>query len=189
MQIAAFGYKKRAGKDTSAKLLDSFLRTERPGLKVKKVSFAAKLKDISWQLFGWAGLQPGIYYETDAGAAVKEVVLPKIGKSPRQIWIEVGNKMREVYPDVWIDHALNGVSADIIIISDLRFRNEYIKIKQKEGMVIKIIRNDVELGTDPAEVDLDSIPDFEWDIIILNNGTIQDLNTLIEKIGRDLLNG
>jgi hypothetical protein len=185
MKIIAFGYKKRAGKDTSAKFLDSFLRVERPGLKVKKVSFASKLKDISWQLFGWAGLQPGIFYETEAGIKIKEVVLPKIGKSPRQIWIEVGNKMREVYQDVWIDQALQGVTADVLIITDLRFTNEANKIRALGGLISKIIREGLPQGTDPAEIDLDDWAD--WDFIVLNDGTLTNLHDKIEAIGRELL--
>lgn len=185
-KIIAFGYKKRAGKDTSAKFLDSFLRVSRPGLKVKKVSFASKLKDISFQLYGWAGLQPGIYYETEAGAAVKEVVLPKIGLSPRDIWIGVGNALRSVYADTWIDHALQGNSgSDIVIVTDLRFANEAIKVKAQQGLICKIIRDDVPQGTDPAEVDLDAWQD--WDFIVINDGSLTDLHSKIEAIGKQVL--
>lgn len=185
-KIIAFGYKKRAGKDTSAKFLDSFLRVSRPGLKVKKVSFASKLKDVSFQLFGWAGLQPGIYYETEAGAKVKEVVLPMIGMSPRDIWIGVGNKMREVYQDVWIDHALRGnQGSDIVIVTDLRFANEAIKVRAQQGLICKIIRDSVPQGTDPAEIDLDSWS--EWDFVIINDGTLTDLHARIEAIGKEVL--
>ena len=187
MKILAFGYRKRVGKDTAGKFLDSYLRVERPGLKIKKVSFASKLKDISWQLFGWAGLQPGVYYETEAGVKIKEVVLPKIGKSPRQIWIEVGNKMREVYQDVWIDQALQGITADILITTDLRFRNEAAKMKVLGGLVCKIIREGLPQGTDPAEIDLDEWTD--WDFVILNDGDLSSLHEKVEAIGKELLNG
>lgn len=187
MQIIAFGYKKRTGKDTSGKFLDSFLRCERPGLKIKKISFASKLKDVCYQLWGWAGLQPGVYYETEAGQKVKEVILPRIGKSPRQIWIEVGNKMREVHEDVWIDFALNGVSGDVIIITDLRFRNEAMKVKEKNGTLVKLVREGLPSGADPAEIDLDEWGN--WDFVVLNNGDLEDLHGKIEEFGRRVLNG
>ena len=64
MKILAFGHRKSVGKSTASKFLTTHLRCEYPDLKIKEVSFAAKLKDISWQLFGWAGLQRGVYYET-----------------------------------------------------------------------------------------------------------------------------
>lgn len=185
--IIAFGHRKRVGKDTAAKFLDSFLRVERPGLKVKKVSFAGKLKDICYQLYGWAGLQPGIFYETEVGQKIKEVLLPKIGKSPRDVWITVGNKMREVYAETWIDHALQGTSADVIIISDLRFPNEATRIHELDGLICKINRNGLEQGSDPAETSL--INWFEWDRVIENNGTLSDLNAQMEIIGREILCG
>ena len=185
--IVAFGYRKRAGKDTCAKFLDSYLRVARPGLKVKKVSFASKLKDISYQLYGHAGLQPGIYYETDAGALVKEVVLPKLGKSPRQIWIEVGNKMREVYQDTWLDYALlGGGECDVKIITDLRFPNEGNKVLQLGGRCYCVDRDGLDVGTDAAETALN---EWEgWYGRVENNKTLSDLCLKVEEIGRELLN-
>lgn len=184
-KIVAFGYSKRAGKDTSAKFLDSFLRVERPGLKVKKVSFAGKLKDISWQLYGWAGLQPGIFYETEAGAKIKEVVLPKIGMSPRDVWIRVGNKMREVFSSTWLEYALLGGDADVKIITDLRFPNEGDRVVELGGLCYRIDRPGLEKGHDAAEVALDDWS--KWHGIIKNDGTLADLHTKIEVIGRELL--
>jgi hypothetical protein len=185
MKIVSFGHRKRVGKDTCSKFLDSFLRVERPGLIIKKVSFASKLKDVSYQLFGWAGLRPGIFYESEAGAKIKEEILPKIGKSPRQIWIEVGNKMREIYSEVWIEHALEHPTADCIIISDLRFINEAQKILSLDGFLYRIDRPGQEQGNDPAEVSLESWK--EWTGIIKNDGTLSDLHKKIEVIGRGLI--
>jgi len=185
MKIVAFAYAKRVGKDTSARFLDSFLRVERPGLKVKKISFASKLKDISWQLYGWAGLQPGVYYETEAGEKIKEVMIPKLGKSPRQTWIEVGNKMREVYRDTWLDYALLSPMVDIIIITDLRFQNEAERVCELGGRVYRIDRPGLIKGNDAAETALD-----EWDGwhgVIDNSGTLTDLNTKMEALGREIL--
>lgn len=185
MKIVAFGYSKRAGKDTSAKFLDSYLRVARPGLKVKKVSFASKLKDVSFQLYGWAGLQPGVFYETEAGEKVKEVVLPKLGKSPRQIWIEVGNKMREVFPDTWLDNALLGATADVLIITDLRFPNEGEKINALGGWCYNVIRPGLEKGHDAAEIALDDWTGWRGEIH--NDGTLTDLHDKVIEIGKELL--
>ena len=185
MKIVAFGYKKGVGKDTCGKFLQTFLKLEAPDLKIKQISFAAKLKDISYQLYSWVGLKRGIYYESHRDK--KEVVLPQLGLSPRQIWIEVGNKMREVYPNTWIDYALHGVKANILVITDLRFCNEAHAILKADGTIIKIIRDGIPQGTDPAEVDLDILPDGHWNYIIENDGTLHDLNTKIEKIAKGLL--
>ena len=185
MKIIAFGYSKRAGKDSCAKFLDSFLRVERPGLKIRKVSFASKLKDICWQLYGWAGLQPGVFYETEAGEKIKEVVLPRLGKSPRTVWIEVGNKMREVYPETWLDFALLGTTADVLLITDLRFPNEGNKIIELGGRCYRVDRPDLVRGQDAAEVSLDVWP--YWYGVIPNDGTLFDLNIKMEILGREIL--
>ena len=89
MKIIALGYKKGVGKDTFAKFMMTYLRCERPNLKIKQISFAAKLKDICYQLYSWAGLERGIYYESHRN--FKEEILPQLFKSPRQIWIEVNS--------------------------------------------------------------------------------------------------
>ena len=183
MKIVGLAYKKGVGKNTTAKFMTTVLRCENPGLKIKEISFAGKLKDICYQLYSWAGLKRGIYYESHREE--KEVVLPLIGKSPRQIWIEVGNKLRKVDPDIWINFALKGVKADIIIITDVRFRNEAQAIRDNRGRLLRIDRPDMPLGTDPAEVDLDSWTD--WDCIINNTGTLQELNAQAEMLARGLL--
>ncbi len=183
MKIIAFGYKKGSGKDTAGKFLSTHLKITAGHLKVKQISFAAKLKDISHQLYGWAGIRPGVYYETHWER--KEKVLPKLGLSPRDIWISIGNKMREVYSDVWINFALHGVDADILIISDLRFINEAKAILKADGWLAEILRDGIPKGTDPAEVELDNWTN--WKYIIDNFGTFQDLHTQIEKIAEDLI--
>lgn len=179
--IVAFGHKKRRGKDTAAKFLDTFLRCE-SGLRIKRAAFADKLKDISFQLYSWSGLQPGVYYETHP--EVKEQILPAIGLSPREIWIEVGNSLREVYPYTWIDFVIKQVKADIVICSDLRFWNEAVSLREQGAVMIKIDRPGP-MATDPAEVDLDTWTD--WDYTIFNEGSLEDLNTQVTRIGLDLI--
>lgn len=176
--IIAFGYKKGVGKDTAGKFLDTILRCEHPDLRIKHISFAEKLKDICFQLYGWAGLRRGIYYETHRKD--KEKMLPKLGCTPREMWIGFGNKVREMRPDTWIDYALKGVKANIVIITDLRFRNEAQAIRDISGILIKINRPGMPQGTDPAEVDLDGWG--PWDYIIENTGTLRDLNAYLTTL-------
>ncbi len=184
MKIVGLAHKKGVGKNTLSKFIITYLRCESPGLNVKEVSFAAKLKDVAFQLYGWAGLQRAIYYEIHREQ--KEIVLPPIKKSPRQIWIEIGNKFREVYERTWVDFALRGVKADVLIITDVRFPNEAKAIKDMGGQLIKINRPNMPQGGDPAEVDLDNWND--WDQIVDNNGTLQELCNFGEVIAKDLLN-
>lgn len=183
MQIIAFGYKKGSGKDTAGKFLSTYLKINANHLKIKQISFAAKLKDVCYQLYKWADLKPAIYYESRRDE--KEIMLPKIGLAPRDIWIQVGNKMREVHRNTWIDFVLQDVSADILIITDLRFQNEATSVLEYGGTLVKIYRDSLPQGTDPAEVDLDTWEN--WDYTIANNGSFQDLNYYVETIAKDLI--
>jgi hypothetical protein len=187
MKIVAFAHRKRVGKDTAAKFLDTIIRISRPGFQVKKVSFASKLKDVCYQLYGWDGLQPAIFYEAEQNAHLREIALPTIGKSPRQIWIEAGNKLRDVYSHTWVDYALRGIKTDVLIITDLRFENEAKKVHELGGKIFKIIRPDVEVSNDASDSALDNYT--EWDGILNNDGTLQQFHWKIEKIAEDILHG
>ena len=170
--IIGVGYKKSRGKDTFAKFMVNWLKTNYPELKVQCVGFADKLKDISYQLFKWAGLQPGIYYESNYHE--KEVVLPAINLSPRKIWIGMGNKVREIYADTWSDFVLRGgITADVILVKDMGFLNEATKIEDCGGYLVRMDREG-EMATDNRETELDAWT--RWSFTVSNNGTLRELN-------------
>lgn len=182
MLYVGFGHRKRVGKTTSSNFLSTSLRCDCPGKQIDVISFADKLKDVSFQLYGWAGLNRGIYYENHP--EYREVKLPEIGLSPREIWIGVGNKLREIYPDTWLNYALRGVTADVIIIPDVRYPNEAEAILKSGGRVYKIIRDDAPVGTDVADCALENFQD--WTAIIYNNGTLEDLNNDMEALAAEI---
>ena len=185
-KIVAFAHRKRVGKDSAAKYLDTHLRCH--GIKSVKLSFAAKLKAVCHDMFGWAGLQPGIFYEDEKNAHLREVVLPEIGKTPRQIWIEVGNKMREVYADVWIDNALRGTpSAQVLIITDLRFTNEADKVHALGGKIYKIVRPGVPVSDDASDCALDNYTG--WDGILQNDSNLAAFHNVIKTLGEKVVDG
>ena len=169
--IIAFGHRRRVGKDVATRaLVDMLAERNVPALRV---SFADGLKEVCTDIFGWAGLQGPAFYEEYPRE--KEEVLPALGLSPRAIWIEVGNKLREVYEDVWLDLALNqpkGRKA-VIIISDLRYPNEVAKIRAAGGVIVKITRDSAPISNDVADA---ALADFdEWDMTVSNNGTRDEL--------------
>lgn len=185
MIIVAFGHKSRVGKDTSAKLLETALRLA--GRRTKKVSFAAKLKQAAHLMFAWAGLREAAYYETEEGAKARAIKLPSVNMTPVEIWVEVGNKIREIYPDTWLNATLledaNGI--DVLIITDLRFPNEGNKVNELGGIPVWIQRPDaIELNT-VSDKALDGWTG--WKKIILNNGTLKDLNFAILELVKELI--
>ena len=183
-KIIAFGHRKRTGKDTAGGILQNQLIERAPYLRVAQVSFATKLKEVSYEMFKWGGIQPGPFYERPENAHLREIVLPLLGKTPRQIWIEVGNLMRDVHPEVWIRNAIY-VDADVVIVRDLRYHNEANVIEEMGGDRYKMVRDCVERGTDVADCNLDDYT--EWTAIVQNNGTLRDLEGAVLKITHKII--
>ena len=183
MKIIAFGHRRRVGKDCASRFLDTILKIEARHLKVRRVSFASKLKDLCSQIYGWAGLQDEQYYEDHP--EYREEILVEIGLSPRDIWINVGNKFREVYRNTWLDYAMRGVKADIVIISDMRFENEAKRVRELGGMLIKLTRSAAPISNDVSDSALDKWTD--WDKIIDNSGTMSSLNSQMDQLAKELI--
>jgi hypothetical protein len=179
MRVIAFGHQKDVGKDTAAGFVMTYLRSNSRVRSAQKHGFADKLKDVCYQLYGWAGLMPGPWYEESAERRkLKEVVLPKLGKSPRQIWIAFGNEVKDAaYRHTWFDYLFQTVKCDFLIISDLRFPSEADRIRDHGGRVIKIVRPSVPHTSDAAD---DPLLGYRgWDAVIANDS---DLNGLFKKV-------
>ena len=67
----------------------------------------------------------------------------------------------------------NNNNLEYILITDVRFVHELDYIKKHNGIIINIIRNDVEQLDNIAEHDLDEVD--EYDFVLENNGTYDDL--------------
>lgn len=175
MKIVAFGHRKLTGKDTCANLLIEAFRLKYPGINVKKRGFSDKLKEICFELFKWTGIKEPEYYEEFPH--LKDTQLPiKLNdklNTMRDIWIEVANRLREVYEPIWIDQILKTKSCDLLFIKDVRFPNEAIAIKQQGGILIKVVRPNIPDTDDEADIALKDWSD--WDFIIDNYTDIKEL--------------
>lgn len=184
MQIIAFGHKSRVGKDTSAKFLETELRLQ--GIRTKKLSFAAKLKEVCHTLFAWDGLREAAFYEQDENAKLRYVKLPTTDLTPVEIWQGVGNKLREVYSDIWIDNALRTPQiADLLIITDLRFPNEGIKIHSLGGKCVKVVNDNAPIIDGETDKKLDGWPD--WDDVINNSFDLGMLQSNIDLLALEII--
>jgi hypothetical protein len=181
--IIGFGHRSRVGKDTCSKFLNTELRMA--GIKTAHVSFAWKLKEVCHDLYGWAGMKPPIHYENFP--ADRQIKLPAIGKTPVEIWVEVGNKLREVYPLTWIQVALRGQkNVDVVIVSDVRYQNEVDAIREIGGVVYKVVKPDAPVLDTVADNALEGYTG--WDGVIENIGTLNDLYPKVKAIAIERLN-
>jgi len=175
--IIGLGHRRRVGKDTLGNLIVQDCLSY--GISATRVAFGDKVKSIAFELYSWAGLQAGEYY--DSHPEDREVALPAIGMSPREIWIEVGCKLREVYPETWLEAAFaKAKDFEVLIVTDVRFPNEVDAIRDRGGEVIKVERPGIKPSHDQADSALASFD--EWDAIVFNEVGIEGL----EEIAREL---
>lgn len=173
--------KRRSGKDTLANYICTHYTFEN-----KKIS--DNLKSLVKILFGFSDTQ----VENDE----KDIIDPLWNISPRQSLQFFGTeimqyKIQELLPDInrkfWIksfitNNIINNISKNIVI-SDLRFNHEYEELKKHNILIIRIDResniNNIENVDDHcSETEHIQIP---ADIIIKNDGTIEELYSKINK--------
>lgn len=87
-----------------------------------------------------------------------------------------------LYHNTWVNALFAGIDEKSkIIITDTRFPNELIEVKSRGGVSIKVLRGDstVNINEHISESALDSA---DFDHIIYNNGSLEDLEKAIKEI-------
>ena len=187
-----------AGKDTAADYLVNFH-------EFRRESFAGTLKDAVASVFGWdRDLLEG---RTKHAREWREEIDPWWSErlempelTPRlvlQLW---GTEVcrRGFHDDIWLASVENKLrkNDDNVVISDCRFPNEIAAIRNAGGRVIRISR-----GPDPDWFSLAKLSpkkmkevypnvhasEYSWastdfDFIVDNNGSIEDLYTQIKNL-------
>lgn len=180
--IIAFGHRRKVGKDTATRFLINHVRWNYSTLSITKLTFAKKLKETAYDLFGRYGLQPTEYYE--AYPDEKETEIPSLGMSARDIWIKFGNDCRAIMPSIWVDHAVD-TSANISIMTDLRYPNEAEALLQVNGILVKIEREQTMQYDDEADM---ALADWnKWTYTIKNNGSLDELHTAVVNLTESLI--
>lgn len=114
----------------------------------------------------------------------------------RALCILEGSTKRTVDPDYWVKKAVQNAKEsgiDLVVISDLRYKNELSSVKQALSSTDKLTTVRVNRfdehptnSQDPSERDLD---DAEFDITLTNKGTYEEYTRLCGMIAFDLTAG
>lgn len=125
-----------------------------------KFSFAYKLKEACTEIFDLTWKQ----VDTAEG---KATIDPRYDLTPRTLLQKVGVGMREIYPNIWIDRLFNSLRGNQFInkvITDVRFLNEVKAIKERNGIIIRLVREDFQAlkgkeAQHSSEIDQLTIPE------------------------------
>lgn len=166
--------KMHSGKDTLRRYLTKELRKR--GLSVYCRRCAAPIKQSLAVLTGTTAA----FQNTHEG---KNTPCPLVGGATYgQLQVALGKGAREVYPNVWVDAVLRGIPPlnrerpvnTVVIIPDVRFRNEVDGIRGLGGVLIRIngdpsgaASKDKRDKSDTSEVSLDTWKD--WDVVVDNH--------------------
>lgn len=180
---------------------------ERRGFR--KDSFAAPLKDAASVIFGWdRKLIEGDTKQSREWRELPDAFWSKAFNrvfTPREALQLMGTEVgRQVFhEDLWIHSLFNRAKSSNVytVITDVRFRNEIRKIREYNGIVIRVKRgNDpdwypVALRANSGDIEAQvamkkmkiHVSEWDWigssfDFVIENNGTLDDLEKNIMRI-------
>ncbi len=171
--IIAISGKAGAGKTLSATILYNMMK-DLPNVNVKLKSFSKPVYQIASVILNQkvSHIQDNKNHQAAPYDITNREVLQLIGQSFRDL----------LHPDVWnnivLDQKYND-DTDIIIIDDLRYKNEIENIKLKGSTFIFRIERETsntkeKFRQHKSEIDLDKNQD--WDTTIENNSDIESLN-------------
>ena len=180
MLIAITGHK-FSGKSTVARLLHNAT-----GYEV--VSFADKLKDITCILSGCTreDLEDYDFKETQLVPDYLRPYCLNAEKPTYRAFLQhFGSEvMRGVNDNIWIDCTLSNCEENVIV-SDCRFPNEAKAVKERGGIVIKVVRDGCGGDSHCSEVGVDGIvPDYT----LWNDTTLENLVLNVDSLVRLLKN-
>lgn len=164
---------KSSGKDTVAeRLIEKY--------NYKYISFAAKLKESAASLWGFDPIK-WEEWKNDSEVVISIFSLssadPHESVTAREFLQRYGTEShRDIFGQgFWVEHALRGINPSLekYVIPDTRFENEIDAIHNLGGIVVRIVRDEVESNdTHASEV---PPPLHKIDYTIDNNGGLTDL--------------
>jgi len=104
------------------------------------------------------------------GWETTKVAYPEVRKLLQRLGTEAGRKF--IAENVWIRTVFDRQTNDNLVIPDVRFTNEADEIKERGGVIVRIVRD----GVEPVNNHLSEISYTDQDLTIPNNGTPEELH-------------
>lgn len=171
IKIAISG-KANSGKNTVASLLTENLNFD----DICFAAFADPIKKAIMSLYPTA--EPSCLWGSSSLRAKK---IPGTNITYRQVLLNLGSKARSYDEYHWtkiMENRIRNNNSEVFIIGDLRFQNEFEMLKKYDFFTIRVRRKEQLNSNDISETDQDKIKDSDFNHIIDNNGTLEDLNNI-----------
>ena len=126
--------------------------------------------------------------------SLKEIMLPEIVTTPRHLMRSLATEWGRqcVHRDVWVTIADRHISRALsegknVVIDDLRFPNEYDLLRDKYNARLWHIRRTNHLTEESNHASDGALEDTLFTGVIVNNGSIKELHTLVDNVLENLL--
>ena len=170
--IIGISGKSGSGKDYVSNILQSILLNE-CGEYYTIDKFARKIKEALSVLF-----EINIKHFEEQSFKSKKIYKDF---TCRDLMILLGNHFgrASIDKDFWIDLLFNSNKGNNIIISDVRFKNEFKAIKNRGGLIIRVESDEYNNIDNISEKDLDG---YQFDYVITNNKHLKTNDSLISQL-------
>jgi hypothetical protein len=202
LKKVALSGRANVGKNTAANLLAEHLCSGKDE-PYDMLAFADPIKRMVEELFPWAE-KKCLYGPSKLRNNIIPRAINKQGAplTYRQALIDIGTLGRSYKSDIWIDNMDNRIknlSEDrsiilqdfsgcgyrpikALVITDLRFVNEMEYLKSKGFFIIRLLRDTDQVINHGTETEQEKIRDDEFDLVIDNNSTLENLTKQIDQI-------
>lgn len=161
------------GKDTFATMLKS--ECEAKHLRAQVMHFGDWVKDSLARYYNWDGKK-----DEKGRALLQRFATDQVRKHDWDYWAEVTYRLASAIQEDW----------DVLLIPDMRFPNEYECgtrfFNPHDMLTVKIERESTTDSINRNHISEHAVESFPYDIIIDNNGTLDELNEkaikLLDKI-------
>lgn len=173
-----------AGKDTLASTLVT--------LGYERVAFADRLKAVALSCDPWIrrpkannGYSRLSHIVEMVGWEVAKTAFPEVRKFLQDLGVAVRDNVGQ---HVWVDAALRSAEGKNIVITDVRFPNEFEAVRAAGGKLVRIDRPDHGVLTADAAK---HISETAWrnetpDYVINNNGTLDELAAAATQLAKHI---
>jgi hypothetical protein len=182
--------KANTGKNTVSNLITEELNKDIQNYSlIRNIAFADPIKEMARQMFP---ILPKEYLYGSSENRAKEIPGAFKDGQPltiRQLLIDLGTGVgREYKENLWLDvfdHTFKKAvykKRQAVIVTDCRFRNEFDHLKKLGFFQIRLLRESHTKINHSSETNQDSIKDEEFDAVIHNNGSLDELIYKIKQI-------